>query len=67
MTGTHCCYKHGICFSKVIMKNAKEIVWNMKTTDTLAVTDSYAQSPSACPDKVDFYVRISNPPDVRDT
>lgn len=39
----------------------------MKITDTLAVTNSHAQSPPAYPDKADFYVRISNPLDVWDT
>lgn len=39
----------------------------MNATNTLAVTNSYAQSPPACPDKADFYVRISNPLDVRNT
>lgn len=34
-------------------------------TNTLAVTNSYAQSLPAYPDKADFYVRISNPLDVR--
>jgi len=34
-----------------------------KVTNTLTVTNLHA-SPSACPDKADFYVRISNPLDV---
>jgi len=34
-----------------------------KATNMLTVTNSHA-SPSACSDKADFYVRISNPLDV---